>query len=227
MATQILPLEQRIFKTTKQGPRIQYSSHLRPETYKHWDQDSLDAAIVAVEVNGVSIRQAAELYNIPKSTFYDHVSGRVTRLAKPGPKPYLTMKEEELVNFLLKCACLGYPHTRRQIIVIVQEILNKRRTEPIAVTIGWCERFIDHHPNLSLRTPAPLSFVRAMATEKECLERYFDLLQSILEGNNILDKAAGIFNCDETGFPLCPKGGKVLCEVGEKNPYHLTANTKN
>lgn len=71
-----------------------------------------------------------------------------------------------------------------------------------------------------------MSYVRAMATEKESLERYFDLLQATLEENNILDKAGCIFNCDETGFPLSPKGGKVLCEVGEKNPYNLTTNTK-
>lgn len=56
MATQILPLEQRIFKTTKAAPKTQFSS-IRPGTYKSWDQSSLDAAVVAVEVDGVSIRR--------------------------------------------------------------------------------------------------------------------------------------------------------------------------
>ena len=161
------------------------------------------------------------------SNLYDHVSGRVARLAKPGPKPYLTLKEEEeLVSFLLKCARIGYPHTRQQIISIVQEVLNNKFSEPPLVTNGWWERFINRHPNLSLRTPAPLSFIRAMATDRECLERYFDLLCSTLEENDILDKPTCIFNCDETGFPLCPKSDKVLCERGEKNPCHLTGNTK-
>ena len=58
MATPGLPLEQRIFKSRRvcSGERFQYL-YLRPETYKHWNQESLDAAITAVEVDGVSIRR--------------------------------------------------------------------------------------------------------------------------------------------------------------------------
>ena len=78
------------------------------------------------------------------------------------------------------------------------------------VTGGWWERFINRHPSLSLRTPAPLSYVRAMATDRESLERYFDLLQSILEENDIFDKATCIFNWMKPDFPS-----------------FLTGNTKN
>ena len=90
MTTPGLPLEQIISKSRRvgSGERFQYL-HSRPETFNHWNQESLDAAITAVEVDGVSIRRAAVLYSIPKSTLNDHVSGRVARLAKPGPKPYI------------------------------------------------------------------------------------------------------------------------------------------
>lgn len=48
----------------------------------------------------------------------------LSRLAKLGPKPYLSVaEEEELVSFLLKCATIGYPHTQ-QVIAIVQQIVN-------------------------------------------------------------------------------------------------------
>ena len=149
------------------------------------------------------------------------------RQAKPGPKPYLSLaEEEEFVNFLLKCARIGYPHTRQQIIGIVQQALDKKFDQPPSVTNGWWERFVNRHVNLSLRTPAPLSFIRAMAMDRECLDQYFDLLKVTLEENDLFDKATWIFNCDETGFPLCPKGEKVLCERGAKNPCNLTGNNK-
>ena len=228
MATLHLPLEQRVFKSKRAGKAtFEQKFHSRPTTYGQWEQESLDAAVAAVEVDGVSIRRAAMLYSVPKSTLYDHVSGRVDRQAKPGPKPYLSLaEEEELVNFLLKCARIGYPHTRQQIIGIVQQALAKKFDQPPSVTNGWWERFVNRHVNLSLRTPAPLSFIRAMAMDRECLDQYFDLLKVTLEENDLFDKATCIFNCDETGFPLCPKGEKVLCERGAKNPCNLTGNNK-
>ncbi len=85
-------------------------STARPLTYGGWSAEHLDAAVCAVQRDGVSIRRAAITYGLPKSTLYDHVSGKVSRLAKPGPKPYLSEEEEEgLVNFLVKCAQIGYP----------------------------------------------------------------------------------------------------------------------
>ena len=172
MATLHLPLEQRVFKSKRAGKAtFEQKFHSRPTTYGQWEQESLDAAVAAVEVDGVSIRRAAMLYSVPKSTLYDHVSGRVDRQAKPGPKPYLSLaEEEELVNFLLKCARIGYPHTRQQIIGIVQQALDKKFDQPPSVTNGWWERFVNRHVNLSLRTPAPLSFIRAMAMDRECLD---------------------------------------------------------
>jgi len=195
--------------------------------YKSWMQDSLDAALSAVEVEGISVRRAALQHGIPKSTLQDHVSGRVSRLARSGPKPYLSIaEEEELVNFLTKCAQIGYPHARRQVIALVQQIVDSKYDDPPIVTNGWWERFLQRHSNLSLRTPAFLSFVRAMATDRECIGRYFDLLQTTLEENNIFNAAVSIFNCDETGLPLNPKSGKVVVQSGSKNPYHLTGSTK-
>ena len=57
-------------------------------------RDSLDKAVVAVE-KGMSIRGAAERFGIPRSTLYDHATGRIQPHAKPGPTPYLIIEEEE------------------------------------------------------------------------------------------------------------------------------------
>ena len=54
--------------------------------------------------------KAAEEYGIPKSTLWDHVSGNVLPGAHSGPPRYLTTEEEdELEQFLLSSASIGYP----------------------------------------------------------------------------------------------------------------------
>ena len=198
----------------------------RPHVYRTWRQENLESAIVAVEAGGMSIRRAAELHGIPRSTLHDHVSGRIHLNAKPGPSPYLSLEEEEeLVSFLVKCAKIGYPHTRQQILGIVQEIVNSRNSD-VVVTNGWWERFRQRHPHITLRTAVPLSYVRAMAQDQQSIDRYYDLLEETLLENDIYDKPTHLFNCDETGIPLNPKPLKAVSEVGTKNFSYLTGSSK-
>ena len=73
----------------------------------------MQKAITAIEQEGVSLRQAAEMYEIPRSILHDYVIGQVEHGVLPGPSPYLTREEEEekLVTFLIHCAGIGCPHT--------------------------------------------------------------------------------------------------------------------
>ena len=88
--------------------------------YRAWDDISLMNAMAAVD-NGTSIRKAAEMYSIPRSTLHDHVSGKIAYGAKSRPSPYLTTEEEEeLASFLIQAAKIGYPHTKSQVFAIVQ-----------------------------------------------------------------------------------------------------------
>ena len=197
----------------------------RPKKYGIWTQESLDKAVIAVE-KGTSIRKAAEMHGIPRSTLHDHVSGRVEMYRKPGPCPYLSSKEEEeLATFLVKCAEMGYPHTRQQVLGIVQNILDVKNVD-VVVTHGWWERFRNRHPYLTLRTAVPLSFVRAMAQDPEAIRCYFDLLEATLINNDLLDNPTQIFNCDETGIPLNPKPLKTIGKCGMKNPSYITGDSK-
>lgn len=49
---------------------------------------------------------------------------------------------------------------------------------------------------------------------------------SIYLKNGVFDDPSRIFNCDETGMPLCPPSPKVIDTVGSKNPSYLTGATK-
>ena len=60
----------------------------------------MQKAAVAVE-DGMSLRKATEIFQVPKSILYDRVTGKMKFGARSGPDPYLTNEEEEeLLNFL-------------------------------------------------------------------------------------------------------------------------------
>ena len=61
----------------------------------------MDKAIEAVHKGTLSVRQAAEVYGIPKSTLHHQIFKKVIQGASSGPEPYLTLSEEtDLVQFL-------------------------------------------------------------------------------------------------------------------------------
>ena len=117
------------------------------------------------------------------------------------------------------------PHTRMQVLGIVQEIVTSKKME-VTVTNGWWERFRQRHPYLALCTSVPFSYIRAKAQDPESISKYFDLLEDTLKNNDLFDKPTHLFNCDETGVSLNPKPLKTVSEVGAKNPSYLTGSTK-
>ena len=60
----------------------------------NYDSDQLYRAYEAVR-EGASIRSAAQMYGVPKSTLNDRVTGRVQFGAHSGPERYLTDEEEK------------------------------------------------------------------------------------------------------------------------------------
>ena len=219
-------LSERIYKSHVKSCMLQtFSPPARPCRYATWEDESMIKAMKAVDT-GVSIRHAATTHGVPKSTLCDRVTGRVQHGVKSGPDPYLSRAEEdELVNFLLRCASVGYAHTRSEVLVIVNQILELKGVKR-NVTNGWWDGFKKRHPTLSLRTAVPLSVARATAMDRETLDLYYDILESTLKDNDLLDNPCAIFNCDETGMPLHSKSPKVVSHVKEKNPSYVTSETK-
>ncbi len=115
MAVAALPsIKGRVFSTTKPGlPPVSNSTYtIRPQKYKNWSDENLEKAVDAVKY-GMTLRRAAAEYRIPKSTLHDHISGKILPGSKSGRRHLDDNEENELVRFLLGCAELGYPRTRK------------------------------------------------------------------------------------------------------------------
>lgn len=189
--------------------------------YRQWDRVSMQKAAIAVIEDGLSIRKASERYGVPRSTLHDRCTGKVDFHAMPGPAKYLSIaEEEELAHFLLECADIGYGHSRKQVLAIVQKIINDKGINTV-ITNGWWERFCKRNPQLTLRTTAPLSRARTLASDRTSIDNYFDLLEETLKENGIFDNAAAIFNLDESGFPLAPKPPKLVSKKVQKTQFTL------
>ncbi len=206
--------------------RLPTSDVCRPKKYKSWTTTQLHAAIEAVKKEGLPLRQAAEEYCIPKSTLQDHLSGKVLMGETSGKRFLDDEEEEELVSFLIGCAKVGYPRSRKEVIALVQAALEAKGKSDINVSSGWWESFKKRHSELTLRSPEQLSNVRSRCCSKEVFENYFDLLETTMQENDLTDKPVLIFNCGETGMPLDPKPPKAVFQKGVKHPRTVTTGNK-
>ena len=86
------PLRDRVFSgNTNSAPS---ACTARPSTYKVWTHTNMSKAMKAVIEDGISIRAAAEMFSVPRSTLGDRISGKVLPGTNSDPAPYLTRKEE-------------------------------------------------------------------------------------------------------------------------------------
>ena len=102
---------------------------------------------------------------MPRSTLGCVVPGSTS-----GPPKYLSTQEEELVQFLIDCASIGYPCGHLKVIAMVQCVCHERGIERV-VTHGWCESFCCCHPDVTLRVTAPLSLSRAKSTDVNVINK--------------------------------------------------------
>jgi len=117
-----------------------------------------------------------------------------------GPAKYRTDKEEEnLATLLSCCGVIGYVRSKAEVLSLVQHILESRGKH-VSVSHGWSASFQQHHPELVLRNPAPLS----QAIRKPQIPKKHWLL------TNSEGKPGQIFNMDESRVPLDAKVPKFV-----------------
>ncbi len=188
----------------------------------------MEEALRAVSNNDLSLRQAANQFNVPKSTLHDRISGRVKPGAVPGAPRYLNEEEEEEVVWWLEgCAEIGYAKTVREVRGVVGAIVaSKNNLESVVVSHGWWDRFRSRHPRLTLRTGEGLAYRRAVGTNRIVIDKYFDLLEEVLKVNDLTGRPHLIFNADETGLPLQHRPGKRVAVRRQKHVNVINSGNK-
>ena len=177
---------------------------------------------------GMSVREAAIQFGVPKSTLHDRISGRVQPGAAAGAPRYLYKEEEEeLVRWIEGCASIGYAKSVREVRSVVGAIVAaKNNLENVVVSHGWWDHFRARHPHLTLHTGESLAYHRAVSTNHLIIDKYFDLLEEVFVSNRLSSRPHLIFNADETGLPLQHRPGKRVAVRGQKHVHVINSGNK-
>lgn len=183
----------------------------------------------AIRDEKMSVRTAATLYGVPKSTLHDKVQGKSSEnIGKTGPEPRLSLDgENKIANWVINLAKSGFPIKKSDLLDTVEKILKDANKHDLFEKgrpgQKWYQNFLKRHPEISLREAESVNKARAVVTE-ESIRLWFWKLRNYLEANYLLDimeDGDRILNGDESGFSLCPKSGKVLGPKGWKNFYQI------
>lgn len=149
-------------------------------------------------------------------------------VTKPGRVSYLGSDEEkELESYLKQVNEVGYGKTRREVKAIAEKVAaEKGLLRGSHITDGWWKRFLQRHPNLSLRSGDATGHVRMNAMTKENITNYFDLLKKCIEENGLQNHPECIYNMDESGLPLDPKPPKVIALKGQRKVRYRCSGNK-
>ena len=189
-------------------------------------EEKMKLALDKIDSGELSYRQAQSMYGIPRSTLYDHKTGKVST-SKRGPATVLTSAEEDmLVQWSLHMADIGYGRTREQLCLTVKKILDKDgRPNPFRDNYpgkDWWYTFLRRHPELSVRLPESIQMARASSCTAERLDEWYREFGEFVKFHNLQGKLQRIWNADESGFPLCPKTSRVIAMRNQKRVYSVT-----
>ena len=166
---------------TKRGKTLNYSG------------DQLETAVKAVQ-GGLSVRQAAAAFGVPKSTIGDRMSGKHEIHVEHGRPPHIPREIENMIVDAVKMAARrGIGLTRKQVLrrtsVLCQRLDIGSRYANFKAGKDWWEGLKCRHPDVVIRKPEKLSSTRARMMNREVMNKYFDDLGTLVEGLNLEGKA--------------------------------------
>ena len=172
------------------------------------------AALSEVEQGELTIRQAANKYNIPFETLRRRTKNDVDVDCRSGPPTVLTKDEEEqLAVYCVNMADMGFGLTRCDVMEKAFQIAERSSRKHLfnestaAAGRSWFDGFRSRHPKLTIRSTQSLSHSRAYSANKETITDFFAKLGGICAKLNLLAKPMQIFNMDETGISIVHKPG--------------------
>jgi helix-turn-helix, Psq domain/Tc5 transposase DNA-binding domain len=174
-------------------------------------EERIEMALTAID-SGLSLRKAAKVHGIPRSTLSDRKRGIATRDIAHKKMQRLTPEEEHsLANWARDLHAWGWParviHLRRMAVELLQAKGDTKR-----LGTNWQQKFLSRFPDLKSKFIPPINKERTVATDYEIFEDWFELYYQIKEEYRIQDE--NTYNMDEKG---CIMGviGKTRCIISK------------
>lgn len=202
-----------------------------------WDVNKMKEAVKCVLEGKLSVRQAADRYDIPRSSLHDRVKvlksgkeitfqpklGRFESTFSGNLSKQLYEHVKELDNRLM-------PLSRKEFLKLAFDLAESlkiphrfNRKKGIAGK-DFFNSFRKEYPNIVLRIPESTSIARAVGSNKPQVDRFFDQLNHLQEKYKF--PSSRIYNADETGVSNVHKNDKVISIKGKKQVGKLTSARK-
>ncbi|GAB0097216.1 hypothetical protein DMENIID0001_128330 [Sergentomyia squamirostris] len=144
-------------RVPKKKPATLLSSDPKPRR-KYWSysEEDLMKALKAVQA-GMSLPKASAMYQVPKSTIFNKVSGKHPNLARYTNLKALSPEQELAVTqWVLQCESLGHRVTRPELcnaVKVLCDVLNLKTRFKKNEGPGkhWCHNFLNRNPILIKR----------------------------------------------------------------------------
>ena len=186
------------------------------EKRRQWDQASMDMALQDIRNNNMKPSEASKIYKIPRKTLTDRISKNIKDDCKAGGAgTYLSAEHElSLCSYIEYMATRGFPLTVSQVIMyawVIDKTKGQNKFGDKGPCYGWWLGFKARHPeSAKLRKPDSLDRGRALFSTVNNLREYFQLLKSVLDEGDFLNRPQDIYNCDETVVDLNKSSQKVV-----------------
>jgi hypothetical protein len=205
--------------------------------YYKWNNESMRKAMNAVMDVSLSIRGVSQLFCVPFTTSRNKVTdakfvsaGLCTHLKDLSGHPRVLNSDQEsiLVNRLLYLERIGLVQTADKVMRTAYSLVEANSLkhpwdgEKKIAGFDWFCAFMKRNINFSLRKPEVLSCARAERLNKGEVAAYFNLLATVLEEHDLLDKPHNVYNIDESGFPLNIHPPKTVSANGKREVVSLT-----
>ncbi|KAL6172800.1 hypothetical protein ACJQWK_01946 [Exserohilum turcicum] len=151
----------------------------------------------------VSQRQAAMLYDAPRTTLRRRLRGTKPRLETASVNRKLSAVEEQsLVQWIIELDRRGFPPHIIDVRRMADALLAARGQDPPPQPIGrcWVSRFIQSQPELQTKWTRRFHSQRASCEDTIAITAWFKLVEETRQTYGVLDQ--DIYNFDETGFAM-------------------------
>lgn len=209
------------------------NKYIRKTDRGSWKEEDLRNAINKVNNDGYSVRKASMEFNIPRKTLERKLKTGCDSKIPMGPSSSLgSANELRLVRHIKEMQTHGFPLTRDCVRRLAYDfamqlgLKHKFNNEKGKAGYDWLQLFLSRHPDLSVRKSEGVSLARIQGMNRDEIKEYFNLLSTLMEENDLVNKPGSIFNMDESGLQLNSRPGIVVAEKGSKTVPVVTSSEK-
>ncbi|GMF54039.1 unnamed protein product [Phytophthora fragariaefolia] len=188
-------------------------------------EEAIDRALAGGKLKAVTDSSPVSLSTLKRKVAARN-KGRSIERQRPGPAPLLLSEcEADIVTWIAAMQRRLVPVQPWEVLEAANErhhMIHSNLRSVKDLTTGWYNRFVDHHPELSLRSSEWISRARNEADAASMGAFFYELTKLVIEHNI---SSSRVWNLDETSFVSKHQSSSVFAVRGSSNVWSKITDT--